>query len=48
MSVTKGRAEAGAGPQQTIGDAEVDLRSDVRLKIDVHGLIVTARVQPES
>jgi hypothetical protein len=33
----------GAGAQWSIGDAEVDLRSDGHLEIDVHGLIVTAR-----
>ena len=31
----------GAGAQWSIGDAEVDLRSDGRLEIDVEGLIVT-------
>jgi len=34
---------AGAGAQWSIGGAEVDLRSDGRLEIEVEGLIVTAR-----
>ena len=35
------RGVPGAGAQWSIGDAEVDLRADGRLEIDVHGLIVT-------
>ena len=35
------RGVPGAGAQWSIGDAEVDLRSDGRLEIDVEGLIVT-------
>jgi len=37
------RGVNGAGAQWSIGDAEADLRSDGRLKIDVQGLIVTVR-----
>jgi len=35
------RGVPGAGAQWSIGDAEVDLRSDGHLEIDVHGLIIT-------
>jgi hypothetical protein len=35
------RGVPGAGAQWSIGDSEIDLRSDGHLEIDVHGLIVT-------